>query len=61
MKFIHMYLNKMIFHGYDILRYTTLQTHIRDNISRLVYQISLYCIFVDVNILQRQILVKPIK
>ena len=56
-----MYLNQIIFYGYDILRYTVLQTYIRDNICRLGYQISLYCILVDVNILQRQILVKPIK
>ena len=44
-----------------LLRYTVLQPYIRDNICRLGYQISLYCILVDVNILQRQILVKPIK
>ena len=61
-KLIHMYLNQMIFYGYDItLRYIALQSHIIDDISKLVPQISLNRIFVDVNILQRQILLKPIK
>ena len=44
-----------------ILRYIALQTHIIDDIRKLVPQISLHRIFVDVNILQRQILLKPIK
>ena len=63
MKFIHMYLNQMIFYGYDIkiLRSIALQTHIIDDIRKMVPQISLHRIFVDVNILQRQILLKPIK
>ena len=61
MKFIHMYLNQMIFYGYEILRYIALQTHIIDDIRKLVPQISLHRIFVDVNILQRQILLKPIR
>ena len=60
-----MYLNQMIFYGYDIrnhvLRYIAFQTHIIDDVSKLVPQISLHRIFVDVNILQRQILLKPIK
>ena len=58
-----MYLNQMIFYGYDIkiLRSIALQTHIIDDIRKLVPQISLHRIFVDVNILQRQILLKPIK
>ena len=47
-------------YGYE-LRNHVRKTYIRDNICRLGYQISLYCILVDVNILQRQILVKPIK
>ena len=65
MKFIHMYFNQMIFCGYDIrnhvLRYIALKTHIIDDISKLVPQISLHRIFIDINILQRQILLKPIK
>ena len=58
-----MYLNQMIFYGYDIkiLRSIALQTHIIDDIRKMVPQISLHRIFVDVNILQRQILLKPIK
>ena len=56
-----MYLNQMIFYGYDILRYIALQTHIKGDISKLVPQISSHYIFVDINILQRQILSKPIK
>ena len=44
-----------------VLRYIALQAHIIDDISKLVPQISLHRIFVDVNILQRQILLKPIK
>ena len=55
-----MYLNQMIFNGYDIKNHVC-KTHIIDDISKLVPQISLHRIFVDVNILQRQILLKPIK